>query len=258
LELPAEREPGEEANAEPQTSQQLIATPQLQQSIGCAIVEPWAQPELGTFLADNPLLEREDAGPETLPLPLSGPGQRNTPLPPETPATDSPSDSPAEFDWLDSPSGPRRDEDEDSDYSQQAAGTPSLREHLMEQLCMTRLSARDMSLVNTLIAALDERGYLSDSLEEIAELLPPELEVDLDELAIALKYLQNFDPVGVGARTPAECLGLQLQALPQDTSARELATRIVREHLDELAARLHRAAITCDDSTAARLDDTAA
>jgi RNA polymerase sigma-54 factor len=220
-------------------SQQLTMTPQLQQSIRLLQLSTLElNQELGSFLADNPLLERDEAEPEPLPVPLSGPEREEYVAgAAEAPATDSQADSPSEFDWLDSPSGPRRDDDEDSDYSQQAAGTPSLRQHLMEQLGMTRLSARDTSLVNTLIAALDERGYLSDSLEEIAELLPPELDVSLDELEIALKYLQNFDPVGVGARTPAECLGLQLKALPRDTRARELATRIVQEHLDALAAR---------------------
>ena len=235
-------------------SQQLTMTPQLQQSIRLLQLSTLElNQELGNFLADNPLLEREDTEPEALPAPLNGPAREEyVAAAAEAPATDSPADSPAEFDWLDSPSGPRRDDDEDSDYAQQAAGTPSLREHLMEQLGMTRLSARDMSLVNTLIAALDERGYLSDSLEEIAELLPPELDVGLDELEIALKYLQNFDPVGVGARTPAECLGLQLKALPRGTRARELATRIVQEHLDELAARdftrLKRQ-LRCDDQS---------
>jgi RNA polymerase sigma-54 factor len=235
-------------------SQQLTMTPQLQQSIRLLQLSTLElNQELGNFLADNPLLEREDAEPEALPAPLNGPAREEyVAAAAEAPATDSPADSPAEFDWLDSRSGPRRDDDEDSDYAQQAAGTPSLREHLMEQLGMTRLSARDMSLVNTLIAALDERGYLSDSLEEIAELLPPELDVGLDELEIALKYLQNFDPVGVGARTPAECLGLQLKALPRGTRARELATRIVQEHLDELAARdftrLKRQ-LRCDDQS---------
>jgi RNA polymerase sigma-54 factor len=234
-------------------SQQLIMTPQLQQSIRLLQLSTMElNEELGKFLADNPLLEREDAesGPEALPVPHDGPGrEEHVAAAAEAPASDSPADSPAEFEWLDSSAGPRRD-DEDSDFPQQAAGTPSLREHLLEQLGTTRLSARDMSLVNTLIEALDERGYLSESLEEICELLPPELDVGLDELEFALRYLQNFDPVGVGARTPAECLELQLNALPRDTRARDLATRIVREHLDELAARDYtrlKRQLRCDD-----------
>jgi RNA polymerase sigma-54 factor len=68
-------------------------------------------------------------------------------------------------------------------------------------------------------------------------MLPAELGVEADDLTIALKHLQNLDPTGVGARSPAECLELQLSALAEATTGRELALRIVREHLPLLAAR---------------------
>jgi RNA polymerase sigma-54 factor len=58
----------------------------------------------------------------------------------------------------------------------------------------------------------------------------------LDELQIALHYLQSCDPAGVGARAPAECLELQLKDLPPETPARELAISIVHNHLEALAA----------------------
>ena len=50
-------------------------------------------------------------------------------------------------------------------------------------------------------------------------MLPGELAIEPDELAIALKHLQNLDPTGVGARSPAECLELQLLTLPESTPA---------------------------------------
>jgi RNA polymerase sigma-54 factor len=90
--------------------------------------------------------------------------------------------------------------------------------------------------VQCLIDALDDDGYLTQSLEELGESLPSELGIDADELQIALRHLQNFDPTGVGARSTQECLTLQLKALPEDET-RMLALRIVREHLDLLAAR---------------------
>jgi len=68
-------------------------------------------------------------------------------------------------------------------------------------------------------------------------LFPPELSVELEELTIALKHLQNFDPTGVGARSPEECLELQLLALLEGTPGREHALRIVRGNLGLLAAR---------------------
>ena len=49
---------------------------------------------------------------------------------------------------------------------------------------------------------------LRDELEELAGLLPEELEVDSEDLGIALKYLQSLEPAGVGARDIGECLAL--------------------------------------------------
>ena len=98
------------------------------------------------------------------------------------------------------------------------------------------IPARDQTLVQCLIDALDDDGYLTQSLEDLAETLPPELEIELEELQIALNHLQCFDPTGVGARNAQECLALQLQALPSDDT-QILALKIVRQHLDLLAAR---------------------
>src|SRR5471030_29268 len=220
-------------------SQHLTLTPQLQQSIRLLQLSTLElNQELEKFLAENPLLERDDIEPEAASVPLNGAARDEyAATAGEAPASEAPPGEPAEIDWFsDAPSmGGRRDDGEDPDFPQLAASMPTLREHLMDQLGMTNLSARDRSLVNTLIGALAEDGYLSQSLEEIVELLPPELEVALDELQVGLRHLQNLDPVGVGARTPAECLELQLQALPPGTPALKLAIAIVSEHLDALA-----------------------
>jgi len=238
-------------------SQQLTLTPQLQQSIRLLQLSTLElNQELEKFLMENPLLEREELEPEPAPAPAIG-AQREEYLADAgaasaSDATASEAGEPGEIDWYtDAPSAaPRREDGEESEYPQLAANTPTLSEYLSGQLALTQLSARDKSLVNTLIAALDEGGYLSQSLEEIVEMLPPELEVGLDELHIALHHLQSLDPVGVGARTPAECLELQLKALPANTPARDLALAIVHAHLDALAAhdfgRLKRQ-LHCDD-----------
>ena len=104
----------------------------------------------------------------------------------------------------------------------------------------------------SLIDALDDDGYLHSSLEEVAELFPDELDIDPDELSIALRYLQSFEPAGIGARDAAECLTLQLKALPATTPLRAEALKLVAEHLPLLAARdftkLKRL-LHCDDAT---------
>jgi RNA polymerase sigma-54 factor len=108
--------------------------------------------------------------------------------------------------------GTGSDDDEEHDYQQADASQTNLHQHLCNQLSLTPLGARDRQLVGLLIEALDEDGYLSASLEELVELFPAEMEVDLPELSTALKLLQSFDPTGIGARDLGECLWLQLKA----------------------------------------------
>jgi hypothetical protein len=68
-----------------------------------------------------------------------------------------------------------------------------------------------------LIDALDDDGYLASTLEEIADMFSEHDALEPEELMIGLKYLQSFEPAGVGARNPAECLSLQLKLLPATT-----------------------------------------
>ncbi|WP_081024067.1 RNA polymerase factor sigma-54, partial [Ralstonia solanacearum] len=129
---------------------------------------------------------------------------------------------------------PQSDEDDRAPMQLREA-EPTMREFLMEQLAPLKLSTRDKGLVIFLIESLDDEGYLTGSLDEILTDLPAELEVELDELQAALRMLQSFDPAGIGARSAAECLTLQLQRL--DSPAKPLALAIVNQHLELLAAR---------------------
>ena len=91
----------------------------------------------------------------------------------------------------------------------------TLREHLMQQLAGARCTNRDHALLHLLIEELEEDGYLRTDLEELASALPEELDLDPDELRTALRLLHSFDPPGVGARSVAECLMLQLPQVSQ-------------------------------------------
>jgi RNA polymerase sigma-54 factor len=110
---------------------------------------------------------------------------------------------------------------------------------------------RDRALLELVIDALDDNGYLTESLEEIHARLPEELEIELDELSIALALLQNFDPPGVGARNAVECLALQIKRLPKiPMVTRRLALQIVEQHLPLFAQRDFnklKKAFNCDD-----------
>jgi RNA polymerase sigma-54 factor len=241
-------------------SQHLALTPQLQQSIRLLQLSTLElNQEIEQALQENPLLERE--GEEF--ASYTPPGEGTAPAANE-PVAESAAEAAAPEradvddawgegqDWGASHHGPR-DDDDDVDAGEIQAAATSLRDHLAGQLALTQLSAQERALVAFLIEALDDDGYLTQSLEELVDVLPEEAGIEpeemLETLAIALRHLQNLDPPGVGARTPAECLELQLAAMPAAPAA-GLARAIVRDHLDQLAARDFakiRKALGCDD-----------
>jgi len=225
-------------------SQHLTLTPQLQQSIRLLQLSTLElNQELEQFLTDNPFLDREDANePEqTAPRPGASSGETRERV--ETPAAESTAEAAtAEFDWYSDAGGGgggkgSRDDGDEPDFQQAAPDLPRLRDHLTGQLAMLNLEHRDRILAGVLIDALNDDGYLTQSLEDLLDALPEEIEVEPEELRIALRHLQHLDPAGIGARTAAECLELQLRALPESTPGRALATAIVRDHLALLAAR---------------------
>lgn len=230
-------------------SQHLTLTPQLQQSIRLlqlSTVE--LNQEIERMLMENPVLEREDAD-DGLTLPAANAAADVPALPPDsapasgTEATETVVDN-VENDWQpDFSASPRSagDNDEEGDRAFVAPEIRSLRDHLGEQLTLTNLDRRDRALVAMLIDALDDDGYLTQPLEEIAELLPPGADADIEDLRIALHHLQNMEPAGVGARSPSECLLLQIHAIhamPEtQTGVKALACMIAERHLELLAQR---------------------
>ncbi len=232
-------------------SQHLTLTPQLQQSIRLLQLSTLElNQEIEKFLLDNPLLEREDGVREEPinPPPQAGSTTEFTPTPTSGSSTESATNG-ADSRSTDSgdgnnfdeafsySSGAAHDDNDEAEYPQLAAEAQTLREHLISQLSLTQLSERDQRLVTLLIDSLDDDGYLHQDLGELAGILPPELEIEIEDLHVALKHLQNLDPPGVGARNLGECLGLQLDALPGSTPYRAQALDVVRHHLDVLAAR---------------------
>ena len=240
-------------------SQHLALTPQLQQSIRLLQLSTQElNQELETILQANPLLERADRNedgsePETAEAFVPGaPQETSPPAPEEKPLQEDFGGGADEyFDkggnrWEEGGSG-----DDDNDYTFQEAAAPTLREHLMEQLSLMPLSERDQKIVLLLVDAINDDGYLEQSLEELAALLTEESEIDILELQTALKLVQHLDPPGVGARNLAECLCLQLQALPPDTAHLATARTLAEHHLPLLAARDYaklKKLLHCDDA----------
>jgi RNA polymerase sigma-54 factor len=142
-------------------------------------------------------------------------------------------------------------EDDDGEYTRQEIVADSLRDHLIKQLKLMPLSDRDQTLVLLIIDSINEDGYLEESLEEMADMLPLELEVELVELQTALKLIQHLDPPGLGGTNLQECLLLQLNLMPKETPFLSIAKSIVKDHLLVLAnkdfAKL-RKLLSCDEA----------
>ncbi len=253
---------------------QLALTPQLQQSIRLLQLSTLElNQEIEQALADNPLLERLDdpmgdclriapnGGIDAPRAADSGTGSGDPPASDDGGGAESfaeGADSAEAGDWEAGGAdwgaeGGARSEGDEREYPQLSAGSAGLHEHLEAQVAGLRCTERDRALVRTLIGALDEDGYLEGSLGEIADLLPPELEIEPEELSTALKLLQSFDPPGIGARDLRECLLLQIDAgagAETDRSTRALARAVADRHLDTLAARDFarlRRALGCDE-----------
>jgi len=254
------------------TSQHLALTPQLQQSIRLLQLSTLElQQELEQMLTDNPLLERLD-DPMDLAVRLLPDGALNNhaDFTGNTASSGSGSENneQTEFDGNDDRADFHSDQPEDSSIWSEASrgnnsqdddeGRPqleiieqSLREHLLDQANLSTRTERDAALLSLLIEALDDNGYLDESLEQILSGLPEELGVDLDDLQFALNLLQSLEPAGVGARNASECLALQIKRLPHiPLVTRRLALVIVESYLQQFAQRDFnkiKKALDCDD-----------
>ncbi len=264
-------------------SQHLAMTPQMQQSFRLLQLSTLElNQEIERALADNPLLERDDDALDTM-LRIGADGSIREALPPSPEAAaqgpdETRSDAPAQTadetdnetvgepagttlddgDWGSSAGRNSNDDDPDRSAEHWATNPMRLADHLRMQLAGTHASECDRALVGMLIEALDDNGYLTSSLEELQTLIPPEAQVEPEDLCAALTLLQSFDPPGVGARTPAECLNIQIRTLANaedsdvDPAVARLAQRIVSEHLQLLAAhdfnKLRRLLDTTDEA----------
>src|SRR5579872_3985250 len=109
----------------------------------------------------------------------------------------------------------------------------TLTDHLHSQLSVSVLSENVRDAAESIIGNLDEDGYLSASLEEIAALGDHSIEV----IEQALKVVQSLDPAGVGARNLRECLLLEIESMNGKGS---VAWQIVSSHLRLLETRQYK------------------
>lgn len=121
----------------------------------------------------------------------------------------------------------------------QGETTESLQDYLMWQVHLTPFSETDLTIATAIIDAVDDRGYLTCSADDILESMGDE-EVELDEVEAVLKRVQQFDPLGVASRNLQECLLLQLATFPKDTPWLTEAKNLLTQHIDLLGNRDYR------------------
>jgi RNA polymerase sigma-54 factor len=123
------------------------------------------------------------------------------------------------------------------DLENQGNREQTLQEHLLWQARLAYTNEKDLAIAITIIDSINEEGYLCSTLEEIAQSLGEDMDIEPGEVEIILHQVQNFDPSGVGARDLGECLLLQLRQYPSDTPWLEAAKLLISQHLIALGKR---------------------
>lgn len=119
--------------------------------------------------------------------------------------------------------------EKDHDFERTIVNEVTLPEHLMFQYQFAAMSKGCRRVGKYIIESLDENGYLTSSVEEIARATGVS-EAKVDE---ALDIIHGFEPAGVGAKDLSECLALQLRAMNQYSGE---VVQIVENHLENIAA----------------------
>ena len=127
---------------------------------------------------------------------------------------------------------PRTSEDDEKrqHFLDSLVNETSLQEHLMSQAEMSDLDDDNLEAMRFLVGSLDDRGFLTQTLPDIAL----QMALPLESVQNAHVILQTFEPAGIGAEDLKECLLLQLVSQGREES---LAARIVRNHYELLVRR---------------------
>ncbi len=127
---------------------------------------------------------------------------------------------------------PRTSEDDEKrqHFLESLVTETSLQEHLMSQAEMSDIDESTLEAMRFLVGSLDDRGFLTQTLPDIAL----QMALPLESVQNARILLQSFEPAGIGAKDLKECLLLQLVNQGRDES---LAARIVRNHFELLVRR---------------------
>lgn len=223
-------------------TQQLLMSPQLQQAIKLLQMSRLELVEhIQQELLENPFLEEVPNSPE-----LSDGEENFAELNNESRPAQSDEDEGYSYeevakngDWEDYlgelSSAPRTsslheyESIEDNNFLEtRYAEKSSLDAHLMWQLRLSDLNEKEIEICENIIGNLDSCGYLRAEISEIAE----SSQSTEQEVEALLYKVQRLDPVGVAARTPQECLLVQIEVLKYDRDP--ILVDLIKYHLTDL------------------------
>ncbi|ACS80311.1 RNA polymerase factor sigma-54 [Maridesulfovibrio salexigens] len=216
-------------------TQQLVMTPQLQQAIKLLQLSRLELVDtVHQELMENPILEEAEA-------------QERTDSPDADAGTATAEEAQiskeaewenylGEFSSTSKQSASRESEsyEEGTSFEARLTKSASLEGHLHWQMSLSDFTEKDIAIGECLIGNLSSGGFLRIDLEDVCETCYAEIE-DVEKV---LHRIQRFDPVGVAARTPQECLLIQLEALKLDDDP--ILVSLVRDHLDDLEKKRYK------------------
>jgi RNA polymerase sigma-54 factor len=213
-----------ELGQRPELRQKVTLSPQVYQGLSI-LAMPVADLQMlvEAELLENPVLEVEE--PEEVAAEA------------EDEREGSSEDERAWDEWLDryeeldsaEPVVPRDPNVEDVDTDQFVGGVETFDDYLLGQIGMLDLEEETARAARAIVGSLDDDGFFCVGLTEIAEIAS----VPCPVAEAALKVVQQLDPPGVGARSLAEAMEIQLDYLGLDEP---MLLRIVKEHLDDVAS----------------------
>lgn len=205
-------------------NQQLSLTPQLQQAIRLLQMSTLdlAQ-EIQQAVESNPLLE---SSPQEKPEALPHVAINHEPE--------------GDWQWEDIYQHKRMDFQEAPEPSEPLfVSTTSLQDHLLWQLNVSHLSDTDRYIAEAIIEAMDEDGFLSESLVDI-QLGLKDIPVELDEIEAVRHRMQRLDPLGCASLDLCDCLLVQLSTFACKEPFRKTLSALIKNDLDLLAEHNYR------------------
>ncbi len=210
-------------------TQKLTMTPELIQAIR---ILQYNSQELTDYvqkeILENPVLDIDESSKNIDSLVKSEKGENETETSCEEDAEFIEKVKDADYDDISYKQWQYSKEDDKTSFEDFATKSETLEDNLLLQLTFSSLEGVEKKIGRYIIEALDDNGYLSLKIKDIAKIF----DVDAEVAGKVLDTIQTFEPIGVGARSLEECLIIQLAAkgLLEDS-----VEYVILHHLKDIA-----------------------